>query len=1134
MAPPDTRPISLLELEQLLLTADPAALLVSPRVLRRVIRQDRRIPPLGFSVPHERCYVILRERLFDVVSRFELELDPSRELPNVVFLLRRPDEGELETRPAADVLFEYWRMLFHVRIHLELQRRAAAGQLTEDDVLDRLRRIGSPEYAEIRAVLQRDELLLPPRTDLSTYVEFAAVFLELRLFAPEQLPWYFPAIREPEGIAEILARDVDYRAVQDSTRLAGAERVVLTTDYEFHAPDQVEPIEVDPLRPSPPAYWRLIARAERAGSVGNVVTAAILRHKAARVALPHHQERMQSLATAELRRLVVRLQQALGFNDEAAKRWVAALIPVLQRSDQGFRTVESRLLYDLQKVCIEHERGVFTIDLFDWCRSWGKRPLRRPLPLLREVLVTKHLQSAALKVLTSRLAGAARERLSQLIDVAVTNSQRDLREHVRPIIAHAIADEGLRAGNVPEYVAFQKIGEELLDRMVRQGYLSFGNIRDTLSQNNLKLPDLTQLRELFAGDLLLRIDRRLAADLDGVYHHGPVYLRWSHRLSALAFGTQFGRFLTRYLALPFGGAFLILEGLRHIAHLFAHKAPAVPVADAAGQLPETIITPEASARPDVLGISQVLLLGIFLLMLLEHEPFRRWCLSVVLKLRQVARRLVYDLPVVTLRLPWVRRILDSPLYSVSVSYLLKPLAISYCVLFPFLHREDGLGWSARAVVFLFVNVLLNSPVGRFADEWVTDQFVRGLRGLHIYFIAAGFRLIMDLFQFLLQAVEQVLYAVDAWLLFRTGERRWVLAVKAVAGALWSAVNYIIRIYVTLLIEPQVNPIKHFPVVTVSHKIMLPFSIQLTRIVAAPLNPLGAFWANTIAGTTVFLLPGVFGFLVWELKENWRLYAANRSRNLQPIPIGDHGETMLRLLRLGFHSGTVPRVFSRLRRARYPAVGPASWKAAHKQREKLHHVEQSLRNFVARELVALLSECRQWGGAPLEIGRIRLASNQASLELRRPDLVHESLWLTFQERGGWLVASMPSRGWLDALPPEEREAFLWALSGLHKAAGVDMLWERVVEELGPPLFWYDIISDGILVWRDGRYQFAGLHKLRDTGATAALTMALRFVTEPSESAYDELMFSRKPIAWKDWLQMWPAREAACWVPPAPGR
>ncbi len=41
--------------------------------------------------------------------------------------------------------------------------------------------------------------------------------------------------------------------------------------------------------------------------------------------------------------------------------------------------------------------------------------------------------------------------------------------------------------------------------------------------------------------------------------------------------------------------------------------------------------------------------------------------------------------------------------------------------------------------------------------------------------------------------------------------------------LWFFVAYVVRFCVNLLIEPQVNPIKHFPVVTVSHKLLWPFA-----------------------------------------------------------------------------------------------------------------------------------------------------------------------------------------------------------------------------------------------------------------------------------------------------------------------
>ena len=179
-----------------------------------------------------------------------------------------------------------------------------------------------------------------------------------------------------------------------------------------------------------------------------------------------------------MERLARRLQPALGLRDDEVRDWADALSPLLVHADQGFRTAESRLLHDLQKVCLEHERGLFKFDLFRWCRSWGREPLRQSLPLLSEVMAVKHLRSAAGKLTASRLTGEARSRLSLLIEVAVGQAQRRLRDRMRPLIVEALTAEGLRPGNVPERVAFAKIVEELLDRIVRQGYLSLGHLRD--------------------------------------------------------------------------------------------------------------------------------------------------------------------------------------------------------------------------------------------------------------------------------------------------------------------------------------------------------------------------------------------------------------------------------------------------------------------------------------------------------------------------------------------------------------------------------------------------------------------------------------------------------------------------------
>ena len=119
-------------------------------------------------------------------------------------------------------------------------------------------------------------------------------------------------------------------------------------------------------------------------------------------------------------------------------------LPLMQWLEDKIWPAEARLLYDLQKVCVDDERGVFALDLGKWLRSLGRSPLRRPLPAQRDVLICKHLRSAARRLPFTRLRDErARGRLEGLLQSAVQRAEGRLRARFRPLLATALDEARL-------------------------------------------------------------------------------------------------------------------------------------------------------------------------------------------------------------------------------------------------------------------------------------------------------------------------------------------------------------------------------------------------------------------------------------------------------------------------------------------------------------------------------------------------------------------------------------------------------------------------------------------------------------------------------------------------------------------
>ncbi len=476
--------LSAADLGRLLECADPAAFLVAPRQLRRIIKYNRKLTHLGLQVPHRKSYVISREALLELTSPSEMgwESEAQRCRRHCSCSPDRASES-LATAPRGQMLVKYWQLLFHAGVHRAIASQFDKYHVTDAAVRRRIHAIGQTQFNEIRTVLRQERYLLPPHDDRTVYEEFAALYLELRFFATPLLPRYFPAIEDFDRIDVILNEDVDAAALFKATRLEGAPDPVWLTDDPDQGDTTIAPADTTHIwTGSDKAYQDFVNAADKAAARGNCVRAAIQRTRAARVAPPVLVREAQANADAQLNRLVDRLQPALQIPADKAATWRRDLLPLLAQAADGIWPAEARTLYDLQKICVDHERPVYAPDLVEWAYSGFRQPLVRLLPNQPLVLAVKHLRVAVNRLPSVRLTEPERHALSALLHDALSQAETRLRECFRPPIREALARVGLRPENFPEELGRQKLIEELLDRITERGYLNMGDLRDALAQ----------------------------------------------------------------------------------------------------------------------------------------------------------------------------------------------------------------------------------------------------------------------------------------------------------------------------------------------------------------------------------------------------------------------------------------------------------------------------------------------------------------------------------------------------------------------------------------------------------------------------------------------------------------------------
>jgi TM2 domain-containing membrane protein YozV len=562
------------------------------------------------------------------------------------------------------------------------------------------------------------------------------------------------------------------------------------------------------------------------------------------------------------------------------------------------------------------------------------------------------------------------------------------------------------------------------------------------------------------------------------------------------------------VALPFGGAFILLEAVGHlyeaaegVVNWLSGWSTTVSGHGLLGGGAAAVLAKNPTLDSGGVSWQAVLAVGVFLLLLIHWPAFRA-------RVGSAAKLAFVKVPRAIRRSPLIYRLVHNPLTRFFRRYLLLPAAAG-CAGAGLTALLGGDATSVGLVgggMALLAGTFFRTPLGREVEDRFDEAMERVWRVVSVNFVVGLLTLVVHFFQAIFEAIDRGIHAVDEGLRFREGQGRAAFAFKLVFGAGWFVFAYVFRFAWNLLVEPQINPVKHFPVVTVSHKILLPLVPSLAK-------QLGV--AEKTMWTIVFGIPGIFGFLVWELKENWKLYRANAPGGIRPIQVGSHGETVRGLLRPGFHSGTVPKAFAKLRRG----VRAGDDRRVARYRHAIEHVADDVTRFADRNFVAYLRASRRWAGEPVTLGHPVLGPNRILLTVE-VGVGRGPVDIALEERHGWIIGSLAAEGGLADVHSEQRAAFADALVGLYKRAGVHVVREQVAAVFGQQAYAFDAIPEGLVIpLADGK------EHLFDYEDSPEIVLPDRRL--PTRA----VVLSDAPLPWDDWVARWEA-DAAGKTPAGP--
>ncbi|MCB9637474.1 MAG: hypothetical protein H6727_01040 [Myxococcales bacterium] len=753
-------------------------------------------------------------------------------------------------------------------------------------------------------------------------------------------------------------------------------------------------------------------------------------------------------------------------------------------------------LKSLQRGYLDQERLFFVTRLMRWLLNKGQVSLQIPLEHYGLIRAMHYLQVSLRRLESLPLPEDQLEHWLEPVREANQQIEQLVRDTFGPRLLEAMNEVGLVPTDLREEVAQARIRDDIMDLVVRRGQFSFSDLRDVISRNELRLP-VSTWRDFLHGDILLKLNEALQPRFHDVYRAGEIYLRVNQRFSALAFGTRWGRWCCLNLVLPFGGAVALLMTvgiivdyfnklvLNHV-HFYSSYSEILAVKES---LPVWVMDASLYSLKlpkvhlwEFVGFQSVLFLGLLVYLIMHTETgwdlFRR----VMSGLGTGLRFLFIEGPRWLYHHPWLQFVLTHPRAFFVYRHIVLPLFVA--LLFTFIgstvlritmrnlnpqviHYHVAFGWQFLSVVAWagFLYFMLNTSIGRAVWDWTAYRLLALWSQIRDRLVVGLIRWILEVFRQFLIALDYVIYRVDDLLRFHEGESRQVIWVKSVLQSFWFGLTYLVRVIVNLVAEPQLNPVKHFPVVTISHKLLIPGTIVIITAMESAGFARSLVW---IVGLFFqFGLPGLCGFLAWELKENWKLFRANQPAVPPPVRVGSHGETVDALLRRGFHSGTLPRAYEKLFKVYKKSFLSYDEEKVHRIHHDLHHVAEDMERFIERELIASLHRAPAFENTTLRFSCKHIETERSHLDVLLELSQEEQslyLWrLRYELENGWLVASLrmlqsPAEG-LRRLTLEEQlscdEHFVFFL----QKSGVRIVRGKLEEWLGFYLRGFEIVTPG---------------------------------------------------------------------------